>query len=368
MTYGSPTKLDLSACTLSVDGGKTSQTLATLGASVASNATGVASAQSVSAAAKTLAATANTKVASAQSDASNALTVAKSAQAAVGTPVQTSTAGKVGGYVAYDPSSGNARIEAITPATPWMPVGACLYLNPSASASVKSFSQFIMNASNGTAVVNGMVNFSADLAGKKIGFSFGNTWANIGPDTDGGMDLAASTSAFNNCYLKTAATVTSDANQKTIIGSLADTSYADGKKLLAAADAVDAKVYKLNASIAEKGADNARLHIGYIAQEWEAALINAGLDADKMGLLICYPLTEQQEKTATDADGKTVSYYENVPVYEADGKTQKKGYMLRYDELQCLLLEARKQKQIALEARIAALEAKSSATATGSAG
>ncbi|KXV68656.1 hypothetical protein AD951_09965, partial [Acetobacter malorum] len=79
-------------------------------------------------------------------------------------------------------------------------------------------------------------------------------------------------------------------------------------------------------------------------------------------------LTEQQEKTDTDADGKTVSHYETVPVYEADGKTQKLGYSLRYDELQCLLLEARKQKQVALEARIAALEAKlTKASATGSA-
>lgn len=367
MTYGAPTNLDLSACTLSTDGGKTSQTLAVLGTTVASNASGVASAQTAAASAKTLATTANTNAASAQSDASNALAAAKAAQTAVGTPVQTSTAGKAGGYVAYDASSGNARIEAITPATPWVPIAAVLNMNPTAVSTAASFSQFSIHSSNGSGtLVSGTIN--CRVMGTKQYFSFGNTWAYIGPDSDGAMDLASSNFAFNNCYLKTAPTVTSDANQKTILGSLADVSYVEGQKLLAAADAMDAKVYQLNASIVEKGADKARLHIGYIAQEWEAALTNAGLDADRLGLLISYPLTEQQEKTVTDAEGATVTYYETVPVYEADGKTQKLGYMLRYDELQCLLLEARKQKQIALEARIAALEAKASATSTGSAG
>lgn len=367
MTYGAPTNLDLSACTLSTDGGKTNQTIAALGTTVAGNSVAVAAAQTAAASARSMAASANINVASAQSDASNALTTAKAAQTAVGTPVQASAAGMIGGYVAYDASNGNARIEAITPATPWVPIAAALNMNASASATVSSFCQFVINSSNGTAVVSGLINISANSAGTKLGYSFGNTWSNIGPDTDGGMDLAASSQAFNNCYLKTAPTVTSDANQKTIIGSLADVSYADGQKLLEAADVVDAKVYKLNAAIAEKGADNARLHIGYIAQEWEAALASVGLDADKMGLLISYPLTEQKEESAVDAEGKTLTHYVTVPVYEADGKTQKLGYSLRYDELQCLLLEARKQKQIALEARIAALEAKASATSAGSA-
>lgn len=368
MTYGAPTNLDLSACTVSPDGGKTSQTLAQLGQSVASNAAGIASVQSMATGAYTLAGTANSNAASAQSDASSALFAAQAAQVAVGTPVQASAGGKIGGYVAYDASSGNARIECITPATPWVPIAAVLNMNPTAVGTVKSFSQISASCSDGAGnKISGLININ--VKGTEQYFAFGNTWAYIGPDTDGGMDLAVSNFAFNNCYLKTAPTVTSDANQKTIIGSLADASYADGQKLLAAADAVDAKVYQLNAAIAEKGADAARLHVGYIAQEWEAALAGVGLDAGKMGLLISYPLTEQQEQTATDADGKTVSHYETVPVYETDGKTQKLGYSLRYDELQCLLLEARKQKQAALEARIAALEVQLTMTpATGSAG
>lgn len=359
-TYGAPTGLDLSACSVMATGSTASQTLAALGKLVSDNATAVATAQSAASAAQNIATTANSNAATAQSTANTALTTAQAAQAAVGTPVQTSTAGKIGGYVAYDASSGNARIEAITPATPWVPISACLNMNPAAVSTASSYSQFNINASSGTSAVQGLINCMADSNGK-INFAFSNTWGHIGPDVDGSMDLGASGNAYNNCYLKTAPTVTSDANEKTIIGSLADTSYTDGQKLLAAADAVDAKVYQLNASITEKSAANARLHIGYIAQEWDAALTNAGLDAGKMGLLISYPLTEQQEKTATDADGKTVTYYETVPVYEADGKTQKTGYMLRYDELQCLLLEARKQKQITLEARIAALEAKAGA-------
>ncbi|MFT9215568.1 MAG: tail fiber domain-containing protein [Acetobacter malorum] len=365
MTYGAPTNLDLSACTLSADGGKTSLTLAELSQNVASNASGVASAQSAAAGAETAASVANANAASAQSDASSAITVAKAAQTAVGTPVQANTAGKANGYIAFD-SKGVAQIPVLVAATPWVPQSAILGLNTGAVSTAASFSQILVGVSDGKG--NSSVGtMRYNMTGGKIAAWYNNAFTTIGPDSDGGMDLGGNNLAFNNSYLKTAPTVTSDANQKTIIGSLADPSYVDGQKLLAAADAVDAKVYKLNAAITEKGANTARLHIGYIAQEWEAALTSVGLDAEKMGLLISYPLTEQQEKTDTDADGKTVSHYETVPVYEADGKTQKLGYSLRYDELQCLLLEARKQKQIVLEARIAALEAKLTMTsATGS--
>lgn len=359
-TYGAPTGLDLSACSVTATGGSTIQTLADMGKAVSDNATAAAAAQAAASAAQTSATTANSNAAAAASTANTALTTAQAAQSAVGTSVQQSTAGKMGGYVAYDASSGNARIEAVSPATDWSPVAACLNMNPTVTSSLSSISTFAIGASNGTTAITGLIKSSIDDSGK-INFEFNNVWGHIGPDSDGAMDLAASGLAFNNCYLKTAPTVTSDATEKTIIGSLADTTYADGQKLLAAADAVDAKVYQLNASIAEKGDANARWHIGYIAQEWEAALTNAGLDAGKLGLLVAYPMTEQVEKTATNAKGENVTYYETVPVYEADGKTQKTGYSLRYDELQCLLLEARKQKQIALEARIAALEAKAGA-------
>lgn len=367
MTYGAPTNLDLSACTLSVDGGKTSQTLAELSQSVASNASSVASAQSTATSAETAASIANSNAASAQSDAASAVTVAKAVQIAVGTPVQANTAGNANGYVAFD-SKGMAQVPVLVAATPWVPQSAILGLNTDAVSTAASFSQILVGVSDGKG--NSSVGtMRYNMTGGKIAAWYNNAFTTIGPDSDGGMDLGGNSLAFNNSYLKTAPTVTSDANQKTITGSLADPLYVDGQKLLAAADVVDAKVYQLNAAIAEKGADTARLHVGYIAQEWEAALAGVGLDAGKMGLLISYPLTEQQEQTDTDADGKTVSYYETVPVYEADGKTQKLGYSLRYDELQCLLLEARKQKHAALEARIATLETQLTTTpATGSAG
>lgn len=362
-TYGSPTNLDLSSCTLTATGGTTSQTLADLGKTVSGNSSAIASVQSAVSTVQDSVSTANTTAGKAAADSASALTTAQAAQSAVGTPVQTSTAGKMGGYVAYDTSNGNARVECITPATTWVPICATLSLNPSADAANSSYSAFSVQSSMNGAVTAGIINMMADSNGK-INFAFNNTWGHIGPDTDGEMDLGANGTAFNNCYLKTAPTVTSDENEKTIIGSLADVSYEDGQKLLQAADAVSAKVFQLNSSIAEKGAANARLHIGYIAQEWEAALAAVGLDPNKLGLLVSFPMTTQEVRTATDANGKTITCTVTVPVYEEDGKTQKTSYMLRYDELQCLLLEARKQKQIALESRIAALEAKATASTT----
>ncbi|KXV68465.1 hypothetical protein AD951_11465, partial [Acetobacter malorum] len=288
MTYGAPNNLDLSACTISADGGKTSQTLAGLSQSVASNASGVASAQTDAAVAKTLATTANTNVASAQSDASSALTTAAAAQNAVGTPVQANTASKAGGYVAFD-ANGYALIPTLVAKTAWAPASAQINFNAGATGAIACYAGLSVNVSDGSGTVLSGVTRYAPKNGK-LACYFNNTFTLIGPDTDGGMDLGASNMAFNNCYLKTAPTVTSDTNQKTIIGSLADASYVNGQKLLKAADVVEAKVYQLNAAIAEKGADTARLHIGYIAQEWEAALISVGLDAEKMGLLISYPL------------------------------------------------------------------------------
>lgn len=362
-TYGSPTNLDLSSCTLTASGGTTSQTLADLGKTVSGNSSAIASVQSAVSTIQDTVTTANTTAGKAAADSASALTTAQAAQSAVGTPVQTSSAGKMGGYVAYDTSNGNARIECITPATSWVPICATLEMNPGADAANSSYSSFSVVSSMSGTVVNGVINMMSDSNGK-INYSFSNTWGHIGPDTDGGMDLATNGQAFNNCYLKTAPSVTSDENEKTVIGSLADVSYEDGQKLLQASDAVSAKVFQLNSSIAEKGAANARLHIGYIAQEWETALSAVGLDPNKLGLLVTFPMTTQVVRTAKDANGKTITFTETVPVYEEDGKTQKNGYMLRYDELQCLLLEARKQKQIALESRIAALEAKASASTT----
>lgn len=342
-TYGAPTGLDLSACSVTATGSSTSQTLANLGKAVSDNATAVATAQR--------------NASSAQNDAATALSTATAAQTTANSALQPSNAGVLGGYAEYDPQSGYLRVEELVQATLYTPPSAGITLNPAATAANGSQSEIVVNSANGASVTSSTISFFAQNK-NKTHCTFDNTFESITCNTDAYMDIGTTNTAFNNCYLKTAPTVTSDANEKTIIGSLADTTYVDGQKLLAAADAVEAKVYQLNISIAEKGAANARLHIGYIAQEWETALKNAGLDAAKMGLLISFPLTERVEKTATDANGKTVTYYETVPVYEADGKTQKIGYSLRYAELQCLLLEARKQKQIALEARIAALEAK----------
>lgn len=71
-TYGAPTALDLSDCSVTATGGTTSQTLADMGKAVEDNATAVASAQSAATSAADTAASAVT-TAQAATDAINGL-------------------------------------------------------------------------------------------------------------------------------------------------------------------------------------------------------------------------------------------------------------------------------------------------------
>ncbi|WP_250697696.1 tail fiber domain-containing protein, partial [Acetobacter pasteurianus] len=94
--------------------------------------------------------------------------------------------------------------------------------------------------------------------------------------------------------------VTSDANLKTVAGYLGDASYADGQKLVAALATVKPVVYQLNDSIAEKGADKARFHVGYLAQDIEAAITKAGLDPARFGMwtkTALFTVTENKDGT-----------------------------------------------------------------------
>lgn len=125
----------------------------------------------------------------------------------------------------------------------------------------------------------------------------------------------------------------------------------------------------MNASIAEKGADNARLHAGFIAQKVEAALTAAGLDPAKYALWSNSPVIEIVNKPTGEKDdkGNDITVSVGVQATNADG-TPKYTQMLRYEQIMCILFEAAKSKIKAQESalstlakRVAALEAKAGA-------
>lgn len=134
-----------------------------------------------------------------------------------------------------------------------------------------------------------------------------------------------------NIYSQNAVTVVSDATRKEGIREL-NSAEIKLSSLLAKLF----RAYKLKSAIAEKG-DAARLHVGTVAQLVIDAFAEAGLDWHQYGV-VTYESWDASEEVLDD-DGVVVT-----PAREAG-----EIYMVRYDELNALILAGQ-------EARIAALE------------
>lgn len=323
MTYGSPTNLDLSACTVSPDGGKTSQTLAAVATAVEGNATAVSKAQE---------------------DATDAKKAAQDAVSAISdlnlnnTYVRKDAIGQANGVVGTDPN-GNTNIPALTN-------GSAVVNFGTQDSPIASYNQNYNFENN---IRNTYISPGTNDAGA-AGYVLYTNLNSMCPTSPGQSSLGMAKMPWSAVYSQTAVVVTSDANFKTIAGKLNDTSYADGQKLVAALATVQPVVYQLNSSISEKGADKARLHIGYLAQEIEAAITKVGLDPERFGLWT---------KTAL-----TVPAYQNnnveKPLLDANGN-QKYIQMLRYEEVFPVVLAGISGSISELATRVAALEAKAGA-------
>lgn len=164
---------------------------------------------------------------------------------------------------------------------------------------------------------------------------------------------------------------TSDENEKQQIASLTSAE-------ITAATAISKlfKTYKMNSSVEDKG-DAARIHTGVIAQQVEAAMTDAGLDASKYGFWCSDTWWEKdREVEAIEAQDQLVDekgqvIREAIPAQEAYTFTEKweneedapddatkhtvKG--IRYEELFAFVCAASEQRLTSIEARLDALEA-----------
>jgi hypothetical protein len=100
----------------------------------------------------------------------------------------------------------------------------------------------------------------------------------IGPATDNTLSSGEATVRWTTIYAVTGTINTSDANQKQDVKSL-------GEKELAVAKAIKGliKKFKFKDAVTAKG-DNARIHVGVIAQEVQSAFEAEGLDATEYAL------------------------------------------------------------------------------------
>lgn len=328
-TYGAPTGLDLSGCSVTATGGSTSVTLADLTKSVNDSATAVSTANTVAASANNVAADAESKATAATTAISNLNN----------TYIPQSAIGNVSGGVVQIYTDGTAIIPAgLNSAT-----AAGLNFGYSTQPINNAYIFYTSSSSAAEDVLNWVNPDGTSTFGRYL------DGAVLTGRSSGSLGIGNANQPINTVYAQNATVVTSDETTKTIIGRLTDTSYADGQKLIAALATVKPTVYQLNSSITEKGAANARYHVGYIAQDVEAAITAAGLDPAKFALwtkTALFTVTQNKDKTYTQAAD-----------VDSSGN-QKYIQMLRYEEIFPVILAGISASIVTLNSKVSDMETK----------
>jgi len=191
---------------------------------------------------------------------------------------------------------------------------------------------------------------SANLAG--IGFSAGGavsvqprkngTWA------DNAVDLGSGGYRWDDVYATNATIQTSDQNEKQDIEELSEAE----KRVATAAKGLIRKFRWIDA-VAEKG-DDARIHVGVIAQDLQAAFEAEGLDAGRYAMFISSTLWEADEVIPAvaeelDEDGNVITeaqpertvkrIYETAEEAPA-GAVERTRLGVRYPELLAFIIGA----------------------------
>lgn len=180
-----------------------------------------------------------------------------------------------------------------------------------------------------------------------IDLIYSNT--NLRPGKDSGLALGTSSSRWSQLFAATATINTSDVRYKTSIATPEDA-------LMRAWGKVGFKVFQFKDAVEKKG-EEARIHVGVIAQEVKAAFESEGLDATRYGLF-CYDKWGDEYEEETITDQEEVLDENGEVVTPAVTHTEKKlvtaagdRYGIRYEE--ALALECAYQRW-----RLAQLEAK----------
>ncbi|MCX2563328.1 tail fiber domain-containing protein [Acetobacter thailandicus] len=335
----------LATATYTASGATTSTTvtLGDLAASVGSNSTDIATAT-------TNAATALSKANAAQSAANSASTTAASALSVANAAIPATKIGATSGVVGID-SQSRASIPngAQFGASATNAIAIQFGNGTNAIGSVYQW-YYVNGTSNADIGIQFTGGSTADGGQGSIAYSA----IQLAPASANVTALGTASSPWSGVVSQTAVQVVSDANDKTVVGTIGASDYtAETTKLRAAWAAISGVVYTLNFRT------NKRNHIGVIAQTVQSAFTAQGLDPSDYGLWCSTPKTKQVESTV---DGETV--YTTEPVYEADGKTQATQQTIRYEELLTLGIFCERLERADLAARVTSLESKSTTTTT----
>jgi len=192
-----------------------------------------------------------------------------------------------------------------------------------------------------------------------------------GAGRDNAIDLGSTGARFDDVYATNGTIQTSDQNEKQQIAALTDAE-------MTAAKAISAlfKTFKWNSAVEAKG-DAARTHAGVIAQDVEAAMTAAGLDAGDYAFFISSTWWETQTEVPAveaadavlDEEGnvvteavEAVAAYTRTDTYDTaeeapEGATERTRMGIRYPELLSFIGAATEQRLANIETRLTALEA-----------
>lgn len=129
------------------------------------------------------------------------------------------------------------------------------------------------------------------------------------PSVTGALFLGSAANEWDTMFAQNASVISSDENLKTEIAF-------ENEALLDAWANVTPAWYKLKTAVAKKGSEASRIHSGYIAQQIEKSLSDAGIDGFKYGLLCKDPILETVTKTRTSQRPKMKTIETQVEKFE----------------------------------------------------
>lgn len=143
--------------------------------------------------------------------------------------------------------------------------------------------------------------------------------------TTSGVDLGNGTYRFATLYATNGTINTSDENEKQQIADLSD-----AERAVATAIKAKIKKFKFNDAVADKG-DNARIHVGVIAQDVKAAFEAQSLDPNAYGIFCSDTWYEVDGKKFDEATGKDY-------IADSNGAVEITRLGVRYDELLAFII------------------------------
>jgi len=158
----------------------------------------------------------------------------------------------------------------------------------------------------------------------------------LGSSTSSNINLGHQYSRWNGIYLKISPNVSSDREYKRDIEELSE---AEERVAVACKGLI--RKYRMRDAYEEKG-ENARLHIGIVAQDLQDAFTAEGLDAHRYGMF-CSDTWHQATVTTEDEDGNATTSIEDFELVEhapegATDITEITRLSVRYEELLAFII------------------------------